>query len=121
MRAMLKAAGIDSYPVVLYSGDRTYVKKEWASPYQFNHMIIAVRLRVQPGVPAITESPIGPVLLFDPTDEKTPMGDLPYYEQGSYGLLCAGERGALLAFPIIKPDLNLVPKSTTEYWMSKAT
>jgi hypothetical protein len=108
MRAMLKAAGIESYPVVLYSGDRTFVKKEWASPSQFNHMILAVRLRALPSVPAIAESPVGSVLLFDPTDEKTPMGDLPYYEQGSYALLCAGDKGVLLSLPVIKPDFSLV-------------
>jgi hypothetical protein len=108
MRAMLKTAGIDSYLVALYSGDRTYVKKEWASPSQFNHMIIAVQLRPQSNASAVMESPVGRVLLFDPTDDKTPLGDLPSYEQGSYALLCAGGNGALLRLPIIKPDLNLV-------------
>jgi hypothetical protein len=108
MRAMLKVAGIDSYPVVLYSGDRTHVRKEWASPSQFNHMIIAVRLQTGSGSPSVVQSPLGPLLLFDPTDEKTPVGDLPIYEQGSYGLLCAGERGALLSFPVIQPDVNLL-------------
>ncbi len=108
MRAMLKIAGIDSYLVALYSGDRTYVNKEWASPSQFNHMIIAVQLRSGPNLPAATDSPVGPILLFDPTDDKTPVGDLPYYEQGSYALLCAGDKGALLELPVVKPELNVL-------------
>src|SRR5262249_9446865 len=41
MRALLKAAGIDSYEVVIYSGDRQFVRPEWPSPMQFNHAIVA--------------------------------------------------------------------------------
>src|SRR5207237_1407564 len=43
MRTMLKVAGVDSYLVAIYSGDRNYVREEWPSPHQFNHMIIAVK------------------------------------------------------------------------------
>jgi hypothetical protein len=49
MGAMLKAAGIPSYLVIIYSGDRTHVHKEWPSPSQFNHAIIAIQ--TQPGTP----------------------------------------------------------------------
>src|SRR5262249_17156706 len=41
LRAMLKAVGITSYLVSIYSGDPTYVREEWPSPQQFNHCIIA--------------------------------------------------------------------------------
>src|SRR5882672_3487818 len=44
MRAMLKALNITSYPVGIYSGDPTFVREEWASPYQFNHCILAVKV-----------------------------------------------------------------------------
>jgi hypothetical protein len=41
MRALLKAVNIDSYPVLIFAGDPTYVRENWPSP-QFNHCIIAV-------------------------------------------------------------------------------
>ena len=44
LRALLKAVGIDSYAVSLYSGDREFVRPEWASPRKFNHAIVAVKL-----------------------------------------------------------------------------
>ena len=44
VRAMLKVAGIDSYLVTIYAGDRDFVHPEWAAPAQFNHMIIAIRV-----------------------------------------------------------------------------
>ena len=42
MRALLRSLKIDSYPIAIFSGDRTFVREEWASPRQFNHCIIAV-------------------------------------------------------------------------------
>jgi transglutaminase-like putative cysteine protease len=109
--AMLKSAGIKSYLVAIYSGDRTFVKKEWASPSQFNHMILAIQ--VSDAVKAATafSSPVGRVLIFDPTDDKTPMGDLPFYEQGSYALICAGPKGDLVQMPVIAPDVNLLTQT----------
>lgn len=111
MRALLKSAGIPSYLVAIYSGDRTFVKKEWASPSQFNHMIIAVKVKDETKAPTVIDSPVGRVLLFDPTDEKTPLGDLPFYEQGSYALLCAGGRGDLMRMPVIAPEANLLSQT----------
>jgi hypothetical protein len=51
------------------------------------------------------------VLLFDPTDDKTPMGDLPSYEQGSYALLCDGTLGGLLQMPVLAPESNLLSQT----------
>lgn len=111
MRALLKSAGIPSYLVVIYSGDRTFVKKEWASPSQFNHMIIAVQVGESVKGPTVIDSPVGRVLLFDPTDEKTPVGDLPLHEQGSYALLCAGMKGELVRMPVIAPEENVLAQT----------
>ena len=44
MRALLKAAGVDSYEVAIYSGDRHFVRPEWPSAMQFNHAIVAVKV-----------------------------------------------------------------------------
>jgi hypothetical protein len=107
LRAMLRSAGVQSYLVGIYSGDRTFVKKDWASPSQFNHMILAIQVSDAVNAPTVISSPVGRLLIFDPTDDKTPMGDLPFYEQGSYALICAGAKGELMPMPVISPDLNV--------------
>ncbi len=100
MRALLKASGIDAYPVAIYSSDRTYVRPEWASPFQFNHAIVAIRVSDAVTLPTVlSDTPVGRLLLFDPTDPITPAGDLPQDEQGSYALLVAANGGGLLTMP----------------------
>ena len=99
MRSLLKAAGIDAYLVVITAGDRTYVRPEWASPMQFNHAIVAVRVSDAIEMPTVLAAPLGRLLIFDPTDSITPLGDLPEQEQGSRALVIAGNQGALLTMP----------------------
>jgi hypothetical protein len=109
MRALLKAAGIDSYLTTITSGDRTYVRPEWASPAQFNHAIIAIRVSDAVGLPAvIPQSPVGRLLMFDPTSRFTQLGDLPETEQASYALVIAGAQGALLKMPLLPLDSRRV-------------
>ncbi len=108
MRSMLKAAGIESYLVAIYAGDRTFVREEWPSPQQFNHMILGVHLADSTNLPTLMDTPsLGRLLIFDPTSDATPLGDLPWFEQGSFALLCAGDRGTLLKMPVISPESNL--------------
>jgi 1-acyl-sn-glycerol-3-phosphate acyltransferase len=45
-------------------------------------------------------------LIFDPTNERTPVGILPYYEQGGYGLLAAGAASQVVPLPVLGPDAN---------------
>jgi hypothetical protein len=108
MHTMLKAAGIESYLVAIYAGDRTYVREEWPSPMQFNHMIVAIRLPEASRLPTILSTPESDrLLIFDPTSETTPMGDLPEPEQGSFALICDGARGALARMPATPADANV--------------
>ena len=112
MRALLKAAGIDSYLTTIYSGDRNFVRPEWPSPMQFNHAIIAIRVPETVDLPTVMEAPgIGRFLMFDPTDSITPPGDLPESEQGSNALIVAGERGALLKMPQLPASANRIESS----------
>jgi len=107
MRAMLKVMKIDAYPIPIYSGDPSYVKKEWPSPYQFNHCIIAIKVSDATTAPTVINQPkLGRLLIFDPTDEFTPVGDLPDYLQGSFGLIAAGENGGLAEMPVTPPEFN---------------
>lgn len=114
MRAMLKAAGIESYLVTIFSGDPTYVKQQWPSPTQFNHMIIAVRAPEDANAPAVEQTQeLGSLLFFDPTSATTPLGDLPWYEQGSFALICAGDKGSILKMPTMPPETNSVDLNVT--------
>lgn len=107
MRALLKAVGIQSYLVSIYSGDRTFVREEWPSPQQFNHCIIAVKVSDEIQAATVVKHPsLGRLLIFDSTDNNTPVGDLPDHEQGSLALIVAGEAGALLRMPVTPPEAN---------------
>jgi len=107
MRAMLKVAGIQSYLVSIYSGDPFYVRQEWPSPQQFNHCIIAVKVNDATQAATIVSHPsLGRLLIFDPTDDSTPVGELPDHEQGSLALIIAGEAGALIRMPESPPEAN---------------
>ena len=43
---------------------------------------------------------------FDPTNERTPVGNLPSYLQGSYGILASGAASQVIALPVLAPDAN---------------
>jgi len=111
MRAMLKVLGITAYPVVIYSGDSDYVREEWASPQQFNHCIVAIRVSDETqAATIITHAKLGRLLIFDATDDDTPVGDLPEQEQGSLALIVAGDAGSLVRMPITPPETNLLER-----------
>lgn len=113
MRAMLRAVNIPSYLVCIFSGDPTYVREDWPSPQQFNHCIIAVKVADETLASTIVKHPtIGRMLIFDPTDDTTPVGDLPDHEQGSLALVIAGEEGALLRMPVTPSESNLMERET---------
>ena len=87
-RAMLKAVGITTYPVAIYSGDRTHVSREWPSLGAFNHAIAAIRVGPETKAPAVLEDPkLGRLLFFDPTDPYVAVGYVPDHEQGSLALV----------------------------------
>lgn len=111
MRAMLKVLGITAYPVGIYSGDPNYVREEWASPNQFNHCIVAIKVSDETQVATIVTHPkLGRLLIFDPTDDDTPVGDLPEQEQGSLALIVAGDAGSLMRMPVTPAETNLLDR-----------
>jgi transglutaminase-like putative cysteine protease len=112
MRAMLKALKIESHLVLIYSGDPTFVKAEWASPRQFNHCIIAVRVGPDTIAPTVVDhEKLGRLMIFDATDPYTQVGDLPEHEQGSYALVAAGAEGELVKMPILSPEANRLERT----------
>jgi hypothetical protein len=113
MRAMLKSLNIEAYPVAIYSGDATYVRAEWASPGQFNHCIIAIKVSdATQAATVITHPKLGRLLIFDATDPYTPVGDLPEGLQGSLALILAGDDGTLSRMPVTPPEANKLDRRT---------
>lgn len=108
MRAMLKALKIESYPVIIYSGDPNFVREEWVSPGQFNHCIIAVKISDSTqAATVVNHAKLGRLLIFDATDPFTSVGDLPDHEQGSFALIVAGENGGLSKMPNTPSEFNV--------------
>ncbi len=117
MRALLKAAGIDSYEVLVHAGDRRFVRPEWPSPMQFNHAIVAIHISPETKLAAVLDHPrLGRLCIFDPTDPVTPVGDLPGQEQGSYMLVTAGAQGDLVQAPQLPPESNRIDRIVRAEW-----
>jgi hypothetical protein len=111
MRAMLKVLKIEAYPIAIFSGDPTYTREIWASPSQFNHCIIAIKISDATKVASvITDSKLGRLLIFDATDPYTAIGDFPDHEQGSMALIIAGDNGGLVKMPVTSPESNLLDR-----------
>ena len=87
MRAMLSVLRIPSYMVSITADDATYVRPEWASPHQFNHCIIAIKVTDETKAPSVVLHPtLGRLMIFDATDPYTPLGDLPEDVGGGAGI-----------------------------------
>src|SRR5258705_6607029 len=54
---------------------------------------------------------LGRLLIFDPTAEDTPVGDLPVYLQGSLALIDSKESDSLLQMPSAPSDMNQLERS----------
>lgn len=112
MRAMLKTLKIEAYPIAIYSGDPRFVREEWASPRQFNHCIIAVKVSDETNAPTVmNHAKLGRLLIFDATDSFTPVGDLPDYLQGSFALIIAGDNGGLAKMPVTPPETDVLERT----------
>jgi transglutaminase-like putative cysteine protease len=99
---LLRATGHEAWLLTVYSGDRDRVDSAWASPGQFNHCIVAIRMPATWSGPTIAARPGERLLPFDPTDPLTAFGDLPDDQQGSWGLL-AMPGGDLVRLPVLPP------------------
>ncbi len=112
MRAMLSVLKIKAYMVSITADDPDYVRAEWASPHQFNHCIIAVRISDETTAPSVVNHRIlGRLLIFDATDPYTPLGDLPEAQQGSLALIDDKENGALIRMPVIPAEMNRLDRN----------
>ncbi len=106
--SMLQVAGIKAYYMPV--DDRRGIVDPEDPSLVGNHMITAIELPADvhdPRLKAIAKGSDGKrYLIFDPTNERVPAGNLPSYEQGGYGILSAGAASQVLALPVLDPDTN---------------
>jgi len=113
MRAMLGRAGIPAEAVdARIEGS---VDPDFPSPFQFNHIIIAVPVASVPDLPPYPAATVDGWLYFDPTDEATDLGQLPAGLRGTYVFKTSAEDSAVTRLPRLKPsDQKRVYRATAE-------
>jgi hypothetical protein len=106
--SMLQVAGIRAY--YLPVDHRRGVVDPNDPSLLGDHMITAIEIPpdVQDArLQAIVKAKNGKrYLIFDPTDERTPVGNLESGLQGSYGTLSAGEDSQVIQLPVLPPEAN---------------
>lgn len=114
MRSMLDVAGIKSYAVIVNATDNDSVIESYPSPKFFNHCIAAIEVDETVEGPAVIDHPkLGRILFVDPTSHVTPIGELPFDEQG--GLVSLSKIGSkdLLRLPLASPTENSESRTIT--------
>ena len=107
--SMLQVAGIHAFYMPV--DDHRDIVDPDAPSLEGNHMITAIEIPADvqdPRLKAIAKARDGKrYLIFDPTNQRTPVGNLPYYEQGSYGILATGASSQIIALPVLEPDTSI--------------
>jgi hypothetical protein len=104
---MLQAAGINSHYVLVHTRHGV-VHEDLPNIYAFNHEILAIELPDDaPVYPSAVSTKSGKkLLIFDPTDEYTPLGEISSYRNDTLVLLCDQAGGELIRLPVIEPKTN---------------
>ena len=87
-----------------------------------NHMITAIEIPKgyeSPKLRSVVTAKTGKrYLIFDPTWDKTPFGQLESNLQGSYGVLMEDKESQVIQLPVLDPGLNTVRRSATFHLMA---
>ena len=107
MAAMLQAIGINSHYVLVHTRHGV-VHEDLPNIYAFNHEILAIELPddAPSYAGAIATKNGKKLLIFDPTDEYTPLGAISPYRHDTLVLLCDQAGGELIRLPGIEPKSN---------------
>jgi len=110
LSSMLQVIGVKSNYVLIDTA-RGFVNPSVPSAW-FNHAILGIELpeNVQPDQygSVVTAKSGKRYIIFDPTDEYTPVGSLRADLQNSYALLVSDSGGELIRTPMLNPDTNKV-------------
>jgi len=114
LSTMLKEIGVDSHYLIVNT-TRGAVTDATPVGLWFNHVILAIRLpqdTKDTSLPAtLTHGKLGRLLLFDPTDTYTPLGQLSGPLQGGYGLLVTPEGGELIQIPVLPSETSSIQRT----------
>lgn len=114
LASLLESVGVASHYLLVHAARGNLTPDSPASLYNFNHVVLAVRLPADvpgEGLPALIVHPkLGRLLVFDPTYPYAPLGRLPVYLQGNTALLVADRGGELLPLPMPGPEDNLLDR-----------
>ncbi len=115
LAAMLASAGMHS-DIVLVDTRRGFVNPD-APSIMGDHAIAAIEIPKgydSPKLHSVVMAQSGKrYLIFDPTWEKTPFGQIESDLQGSYGILVEGAQSQLIQIPVMDPALNSVRRKAT--------
>jgi transglutaminase-like putative cysteine protease len=113
LKAMLHQAGINS-EYVLIDTRRGFINPDVPSSWG-DHAIIAIELPQNTGAnlyPSVVTAKTGKrYVIFDPTDEYTPVGLLRPELQNSYALLVTEAGGELIRTPLLPPASNTIERA----------
>jgi len=107
LASMLQVKGMNSRNILI--NDKRGVTHENSPGNSFNHEILAIELPSDSRVNyrSVIQTKSGQrYLVFDPTNEWVPLGELPEYEQGSFALLSGKDAGELIRLPVFPPEQN---------------
>lgn len=113
MVAMLSSVGIHGALMMVHT-DRYVVNPDDPSIVG-NHMIGAIEIPKgyeSPKLHSVVTAKTGKrYLIFDPTWDQTPFGQLESNLQASYGVLMEGPDSQVIQLPVMDPDLNTIKRS----------
>jgi hypothetical protein len=111
---MLEQAGIHSSPLVIHTV-RGVADPAIPSLVSFNHMVIAIELPEHLSPPSYLSAIVAKsgkrYLLFDPTDQYTPVGSLRSELQDTYALLVTDTGGEMIRTPIQAPETSRLTRA----------
>jgi hypothetical protein len=113
--AMLSTVGVHA-ALMMVDSERGVIDPE-APSIVGNHMITAIEVPKgyeSPRLHSVVTAASGRrYLIFDPTWEKTPFGQLEHGLQGSYGILMEGAESQAIQLPVLDPALNTIRRSAS--------
>ncbi|MGH9787880.1 MAG: DUF3857 domain-containing transglutaminase family protein [Candidatus Acidiferrales bacterium] len=113
---MLAEIGVDSYNVNIHTR-RGVVGPSHPPALTFNHRILAIRLPPDVSLERLyavgEHERLGRLLFFDPTDDITPLGQLPASLQSNFGLVVTEEGGELVQLPLLPPSTSRLLRTAT--------
>jgi hypothetical protein len=115
LSAMLSSVGIHS-ALLMVDTERGVIDPSDPS-ITGNHMIGAIEIPKgyeSPRLHSVVTAKTGKrYLIFDPTWERTPFGQLEDNLQGSYGILMEGDNSQVIQLPLMDPDLNRIRRKAS--------